>query len=50
MPITHPISMRIPRVALASQGPERAAMFFSLGFEDAYLERYLKYSKNQDVT
>jgi hypothetical protein len=43
VPIKSPVSMRVPRLLLADVGPERAALFFSLGLEDAHLERYLKY-------
>jgi hypothetical protein len=47
LPITRPFRMKIPRQLLASEGPERAALFFSLGLDDAHLERYLNYLKTR---
>jgi hypothetical protein len=47
VPLAEPVSMRVPRVLLASEGPERAALFFSMGREDAHLERYLTYLKTR---
>jgi hypothetical protein len=41
------VPVRIPRILLADGGPERAAIFFSLGREDAHLERYLNYMKSR---
>jgi len=39
--------MIVPRFLLADNGPERAAIFFTLGREDAHLERYLSYMKTR---
>jgi hypothetical protein len=35
--------MRVPRFILAEGGPERAAIFFTLGLADAHMERNLSY-------
>jgi hypothetical protein len=45
VPVVRPFRARIPRVLFADCGPERAAMFFALGREDAHMERYLSYMK-----
>jgi hypothetical protein len=47
VPVDRPIRMRVPRVLLAEQGPERAALFFTLGREDAHLERFSAYLKSR---
>jgi hypothetical protein len=47
VPIDRPLPMRLPRILLAEGGPERAAMFFTLGREDAHLERYIAYLKTR---
>ncbi|GEM_PF-809509 len=45
--LNRPFPMIVPRFLLADDGPERAALFFSLGQEDAHLERYLSYMKTR---
>jgi hypothetical protein len=42
-----PFPMIVPRFLFADGGPERAAIFFSMGREDAHLERYLTYMKTR---
>jgi hypothetical protein len=43
---SHPaIRMRVPRFLVAEGGPERAAIFFTLGLADAHMERYVSYLK-----
>jgi hypothetical protein len=46
-PIERPVWMRIPSFLFADGGPERGAIFVSLGREDAHLERYLAYMKTR---
>ena len=43
--VVRPFRARIPLVLFANSGPERAALFFSLGREDAHMERYVSYLK-----
>jgi len=47
VPVDKPVSMRIPRFLIAGEGPERAAMFFTMGREDAHMERFVSYLKTR---
>jgi hypothetical protein len=47
IPIDRPFRTRIPRILFASEGPERAVLFFTFGREDAHLERNLVYLKTR---
>ncbi len=45
--LNRPFPLIVPRFLLADDGPERAALFFTLGREDAHLERNLSYLKTR---
>jgi hypothetical protein len=47
MRVSRPFRVRIPRVLFASEGTDRAAIFFTLGREDAHLERFVSYLKTR---
>jgi hypothetical protein len=48
VPIQEPLAMRVPRILLASDGPERGFLSFSLGLEDAHMERWIAYLMSRE--
>jgi hypothetical protein len=47
VPIDRPLAIKIPRLLVAPDGPERAALFFTMGRGDAHLKRYVTYLKTR---